>query len=62
MAFMAMEIIQFMKRSVRYHTFETINVRKELVRKMMKTFVIQAIYADNKSETPGEALTVKWKT
>ena len=39
-----------------------VNVRKELVRKMMKTFVIQAIYADNKSETPGEAWTIKWKT
>ena len=39
-----------------------VNVRKELVRKMLKTFVIQAIYADNKSETPGEAWTIKWKS
>ena len=41
-----------------------INVRKELpisdsVSKMMKTFVIQAIYEDNKSGTPGEAKSVK---
>ena len=28
----------------------------------MKTFVIQAIYGDNESKTPGEARTVKWKT
>ena len=32
------------------------------VRKMMKTFVIQTIYGDSKSETPWEAKSVKWKS
>ena len=41
-----------------------INVGKEFtlldsVRKVMKTFFIQAIYGDNKRETPGEARSVK---
>ena len=29
---------------------------------MIKTFVIQAIYGDSKSKTPGEARSVKWKS
>ena len=29
---------------------------------MMRTFVIQAIYGDYKSEAPGEARLVKWKS
>ena len=42
------------------------DVGKELllsnsVHRVMKTFVIQAIYGDNKSETPGEARSVTWK-
>ena len=28
----------------------------------MKSFVVQAIYGDNKSETPGETWSVKWKS
>ena len=44
-----------------------INVRKELplsdsARKIMKTFVIQAICGDSKSETLGKARLVKWKS
>ena len=43
------------------------DVGKELplsdsVRKMMKTLVIQAIYGDNKSETPRKTRSVKWKS
>ena len=43
-----------------------IDVGKELplsdpVRKMMKTFVIQVIFGNNNSETPGGARSVKWK-
>ena len=43
-----------------------IDVVKELdlldsVSKMMKTFFIQAIYGDNKKETPGEARSAKVK-
>ena len=33
----------------------------DLARKMMKTFVIQAIYWESKSENPREARSVKWK-
>ena len=32
------------------------------VSKVMKTFVIQAIYGNNKSQSPGEATSVKWKS
>ena len=43
-----------------------IDVEKELpfsdsVSKVMKAFAIHAISRDNKSETPGEARSVKWK-
>ena len=44
-----------------------IDVGKELplsdsVRKMIKTLIIQVIYGDNKSETPGGGRSVKWKS
>ena len=29
---------------------------------MIKTFIIQVIYGDNKSETPGGGRSVKWKS
>ena len=62
MDFMAVPRIQFMIRSVGYHTFKTIDVGKELplsdsVRKVMKTFVIQAIHGDSQIARP-----VKWNS
>ena len=44
-----------------------IDVRKDLalsdlVRKVMKTFVIQTMYGDSKSKTPGETRSFKWKS
>ena len=60
------EIYDKVSRASRFRDL-IIDVGKELplsdsVRDLMKTFVIQAIYGDNKSKTPGEARSVKWKT